>query len=231
MPDLFVGNRSAKLYGFDLKDIYSDFNFEKIIEKKDVEPEVDRYSPLLGLYLHNIGFGAAKYVKGKWDYDYRKLIILISNVIKEDEFVFKSMKNGGVNEFNIKHISSGHFSSGSDFLNLEFEKDIVLPYNSVDESPKLYLPQIFIDLLSYYISFKYEMFDVNSKKDFIFDELVEIPQLKLRLEYTDIANKKYTKSMIFNFSISGKYDETYRRMDFGNIQLGTYHIEIKEIMK
>lgn len=72
------------------------------------------------------------------------------------------------------------------------------------------------------------MFNPNSKKEFIFDELLEIPKLKLFLEYNDIGNKKYSKTMIITFSISGKYDENFRRKDFSTSEIGTYHVSIKE---
>lgn len=118
IPDIFLGERHVDLFGFDLKDRFSDFTYtllKKPKEEKNSEKIEDKSYPWLDIYIHNIGFGAAKYIKGTWEYDFSKFISLIKKVLDKEQFELSTNKRDGINEVSITHLNTDHFSSARIF--------------------------------------------------------------------------------------------------------------------
>jgi hypothetical protein len=230
IPDLFLGDRYVNFYGFDFHDRYSNFEFDQIEDpkKEKQSDEIPKKFYSVELFLHNIGFGAAKSVKIKWEYDIEKFIELLNPMVDKNQFGVSLNKQDGRQGAYIEHILTEHFSSCTYSYLMNGEKDVVLPKHTIEKSPIINVPETYTTLLSYFIAFKYEMFDPKSKKHYIFDELNEIPPLSLNLTYYDIRNKKYQKEISLKFMVSGEYNDNLERVDFGKHKIGMYCINNKE---
>ena len=128
--------------------------------------------------LINIGFGTAKNVNAKWDYDIDSFIESINNIDEKNRTY--TVEKGDL-FLELRKDGKSIYSTNA-FLNTwKFEH--IIPVNVVKGGRELYLPPAYVLLISILLSF--------AVKDGGLFENLYIPELKLRLEFKDIGNGRH----------------------------------------
>ena len=228
LPDLFIEDRLISLYGFNMNEPFSDFTYGTVysIEKTNMKTDL-----VMFLKVYNIGFGSAKGIKFKWDYDFEAFANLIEKVVDKENFDFNRVPMIGQNHISFKHKTSHHFSGRLFEEGINDELSVLRPNQTDENISVVAIPDLYSMLLSYYICFKHEVFKQKSEINFPINSLEEIPPLTLQVSYYDIGNKQRIKKFSVQFFASSWEDETGNKIkDFSTEQLlWMYQVKSKEL--
>lgn len=142
--------------------------------------------------INNLGFGIAKNVKCKWHFDFEKAIKMIKEELP--------------NEFEIsKHTGSFYLTKKNDdnfFYSANHEQDvdttdIIAPIQISPNNHYHSIPEIIIFSHMLYLSFKLNLIKSPAEQFHIYD-FESFPKPTLAMEYQDLDDKKYKKTISFN---------------------------------
>jgi hypothetical protein len=161
-------------------DINEEENFEKYWTSNSIDGK-GKCTNNISLNVLNIGMGAAKYLKIKWEYNIKKVIKSLedANIIIKENINYVNFDNNG--NFVESIVEDTGFSL-SYLLDCEIKYiDYILPINLTSSPMYLEIPNSYFILINYLI--KYESFRNIIKYKF--------PELILSIEYKDISNKSH----------------------------------------
>ena len=133
------------------------------------------------IHLVNIGFGAAKKVEAKWVFDYENLMKDVNHLAQKHHQGFYIEKENSF--LKLKSENNGFYHVNAEMNIREYE--YLLPL-SHDSGREIVLPPSYTMLLSMYLS-------LWAKEHFSFQE-IEVPTIKLELNYQDIGKGKHAST-------------------------------------
>ena len=134
--------------------------------------------------LENLGFGVAKSVECKWEFDYKLAYKAISTVSPSE------YKWGKLIHYDMLSTDFG-FQKTFNHEDLKARKiNFILPISQGGKKRSLTIPHIIVDCYLYFLLFKYDL-TKEICETFHHEEFKEMPKLKLKLRYRDLANKAY----------------------------------------
>ncbi|GEM_PF-2480459 len=143
--------------------------------------------------LENLGFGVAKSVECKWEFDYKSAYKAISNV-SPSEYKWDKLIN-----YDILSTDLG-FQKTFNPEDLKTEKiNFILPISQGGKKRSLSIPEIIVDCYLYFLLFKHKLTE-EICQTFYHEEFIEMPKLKLKLKYKDLANKTYRMNLNIDVS-------------------------------
>ena len=182
-PDINMADFTFYVYKADFNDEIKSIYLYSFKQKKEENSKIEGFNELK-IGINNIGFGVAKNIRWKWDFDTeyaREIICENKNVIWE--------KNGDF------------ITIDSTLLNIEWGFDIeedniggnfnfILPYGNENRETEIVIPEYFINL--------YWLYMVNqiSGKEQPKSIKDDFPQLKLNVKYTDIHSNELEKTFL-----------------------------------
>ncbi|MFW6272846.1 MAG: hypothetical protein ACOC2U_03605 [bacterium] len=214
-PDLDIANFNVYVYRYDNDEEDEDYNKNLIFlfyskQKLNDDTKIDGYNELV-LDVNNIGFGAAKTINWKWDFDFVAVKKLLN--LSENEFKLEKEKD----ELNIEipdlRIGWAYYlveENETDYINF------ILPYSIENRENTFRLPNYFIDLF-----WLYKSKGVVSKT---YDSDENFPPLKLTMTYLNIDGKKFEK----RFNIYLKFHHISHPFNKEK-NLGKFRFEIQKI--
>lgn len=140
--------------------------------------------------LVNVGFGAAKKVFYKWEFDIRELANYINERLPNK---FITVESENVLKVNLNEMAGGYFLS-SPYLT-ENHIDIILSGQGAGSFTKIRAPYIFF--FCYYLAI-YLMLNQQEKKPDMEKFSINFPKCHLRLTYLDVADNQHTKRYYIN---------------------------------
>ncbi|MCE9508049.1 MAG: hypothetical protein K8R48_07030 [Alphaproteobacteria bacterium] len=142
------------------------------------------------LSLFNLGNGAAKNLQFEWDFEFESFIKKLNSINKKAETGIEIDNSGPLLQFK----ENGQCKIGVNLKpNLKDRKDYLLPASIEREGLKISLPMAYIWLVSNYFYLRFKILS----KDLPFG----IPDLRLNIEYSDIAGNKYQTVFLFNIGL------------------------------
>ncbi|NLP59322.1 hypothetical protein [Lutibacter sp. B1] len=208
-PDINMADFSFYVYQGDYdEEIKTNFLYT-YRERKNEGDSIGGFNQLT-MDINNIGFGVAKNIKWKWDFDFDKA----EKVICENQEVWWRMKD------NILSVDSKE-------LNVEWTYDIeedneersfnfILPYSNENRKTEIVVPSYFVDL--YWLYMAGQLLVEKPKAIYI-----NFPSIELSVFYTDIQSNKISK--IFNIDL--KFDMISGPGNKSK-ELGKFRFEITE---
>jgi hypothetical protein len=139
--------------------------------------------------LYNIGLGSAKNLQITWDYPFSILVSELNNLTNKYFSTSFFRFENGVLFFD----SETHGNMVSNWrTQQQCRLNYVLPSSTKTDSLQVTLPHAYILIVSAIVYFGAITEDI---------EMIEnIPELKVHIDYYDIANKKHSVNYSFNFS-------------------------------
>ncbi|MCD8525847.1 MAG: hypothetical protein LRY62_01380 [Alphaproteobacteria bacterium] len=159
-----------------------------VINDSKYEEDVELKSSDLEISLFNLGNGAAKDIHLTWDFDLDPFVKKLNLLNKENKTGIGIEKLDSFLEFKDNDESVAMVNVRP---NLEKHEDYLLPASIEQNGLKVSIPSAYTWLVSNYF---YIRFKVLSK-----DLDPSIPSLKLKIEYSDIANNRY--KTVFEFDV------------------------------
>lgn len=183
-PDLNMANFSFYVYKGDFDEEFKTVSLYSYRDKQDENSPIKGYNELT-ININNIGFGVAKDIKWRWNFDLEKAKEAICNndIVswkKKEDFLCIDSK-----DLNIEWIYDIEEENiGSSF-------NFILPYSNENRQTEIIIPSYFIDM--YWLYMVIEL--LIRKKEII---KIDFPSLELYLNYTDIHAKKLEKIFFIN---------------------------------
>lgn len=146
------------------------------------EPSPSENTRILGtsLTLVNIGFGAAKNIEAKWNFNSNLLIQEINQLAQKYYMAFYIEEEDGY--ISIKSKTSKVYTVSSELDSYNFE--YLLPHTNNQIGRELALPSSYTLLVGAFLS-------LCSKEENFSMQLIEIPKLELNLRYFDLGKGKH----------------------------------------
>ncbi|WP_108944189.1 hypothetical protein [Shewanella halifaxensis] len=180
LPDLCLVQKRFQLKQSDYMDIKLPLIWH------DVNGEQSSFMYFATIELLNVGFGAAKNISVKWEFDELKFVEAVNQLAQETHQPFFITENDGTLRVNVKEGKGCSGSTKHSFNQFEY----LLPLNHGSTGREISVPSSYTMLTSIYLS----LFAVKSPyNDFCFDD-VNIPRLQLKLQYYDIGKRKIRSS-------------------------------------
>ena len=146
--------------------------------------------------LYNIGLGAAKNIKLKWNFDLESILQTIKDYCYENAIPIFVDKQKGFLRMDLKGLVSMHNIDVSRWQ----EHDYAIPAATTPHGLRSYLPPAFMGLLSVLVYMMIHQAD-NRKASSEPKSPLEFPSANLELVYEDIGNTRYIKKFEMKFSI------------------------------
>jgi len=161
--------------------------------------------------IDNIGFGPAKNVLCKWQFDIEKAIGMIKDVLPSDyeilHYKFPSYESYSL----LKNLDEDfHYSSGTEIY--EHRIDYISPINVMDNFQLHAVPDIIIFTHYLYLIFKQKLTS-RAVPNFYVADFEPFPRPTLIIDYKDINGKKYRQKSTFKVSAVSIQFEEAMRMD------------------
>lgn len=164
--------------------------------------------------IENLGFGLAKNIKVTWFFDMEKALKIFEKEFNEDfyfsqhkplKYYFLHKKND--ENFQISFINENKITQVTDYIT---------PINIKEHTHYHTIPEGIVTIHFLYYIFKNNLIEKSSKT--IYNaEFENFPQVKMKIEYYDLNNKKYTNNYKFKTSIVSTQHENKTDMskEFG----------------
>ncbi len=146
--------------------------------------------------VYNLGFGAAKNIILKWDFDISKIMQTIKDYCYQNSIPIVVSVEDDLLKINIK--GGGKWVPIKVFSNQDH--DYLLPASLTSKGLETPLPLTFLELLSVVI-YMFIHDAKNSKPASKIGPSYEIPSMRLYLKYEAISGLQYTKNFKVDFSI------------------------------
>jgi len=146
--------------------------------------------------VENLGFGVAKNVECRWNFDTKKAIKLIQEILP-NEFSFSYHKSLNLYFLNNLTDENFHYSASA---NIECQNiDYIAPFNIQKHYQYHSIPQIIVFTHYLFLIFKNKLLEQNVENFnvFYFKDF-QFPKPTLSIKYKDLNNKTYTKRYKFN---------------------------------
>lgn len=157
-------------------------------EKVDEEDEPNKNPIYVNYTLENLGFGFAKLIECKWEFDFNKAIKELKKIAPEDiiwdklfELITIERKDGFYDSFSPEDLKAQKI-------------DFIAPHNRNKEKKTETFPHSIIKIYVYYLIFKYNLYLIEAK-NFHYEEFKSLPQIKLKLSYKDLNGEIYRKTL------------------------------------
>lgn len=141
--------------------------------------------------VDNFGFGIAKNVKCTWKFDIKKAISLIEKALDNSYRI-----NNHHNYYFLEHLKKQEFHYSSNQQINSDDTDYIAPISIQKNHDYHSVPGIIIFSHLLYLIFKEKLQGENPKQFYVF-EFDEFPKPCIYIEYFDLNNKKYSKTMTF----------------------------------
>lgn len=143
--------------------------------------------------LENLGFGFAKSIECKWEFDYQKAFEELVKIMPKEYKFEKSLDNYLLlNELDLSYIKSFRPSD------LEIKRiDFIQPSVNGKSTKKLVMPSIIVDSYLYFLLFKYNL-TKKTGVNFDFENFKSMPKIKIKIKYKDLLNKTHYKILNVN---------------------------------
>lgn len=127
----------------------------------------------------NVGFGAAKNIKAKWEFDFNSIIEEVNQMAQKTFQDFYLCQNE--HQLSIASKGTNHYSVNNkmDLFQIEY----LLPSASQPNGHDIYLPPAYVLLVSAYL-----FLCVKEKRQF---SEIRVPIIKLALSYADIGKERH----------------------------------------
>ncbi len=197
-PEIIVPNASIFGYADDHDEIYVATRWSN--EKLKNEYVVGKLPKII---FYNIGSGAAKSIKIKWDFNLQDTVKKIQDYCYKNSLpIIVNSENGKFLIVDLKHNSSG--------INIEaisnIEQPYLMPASVTTSGLEIELPLTFLSLSSIlvFLNMHRHRTKHESEKNSLFgasDDHFEMPELNLEIEYFDIGGYKYKKKLDVKFDV------------------------------
>lgn len=173
-PDLCILKNHFDIKGPGLGEANLALNWSEYSANEDTK--------ILGIYLTlvNIGFGAAKNIEAKWNFDSDFLIKEINKLAQQYYMALYIEKED--NYISIKSKQSSIHTVSSELNSYSFE--YLLPHTNDQIAKNLSLPYSYTLLIGAYLS-------LRSKEKGLSIQLIDLPKLELSLRYFDIGKGEH----------------------------------------
>jgi hypothetical protein len=169
--------------------------------------------------IENIGFGTAKDVEIKWDFNLKKILKLIDNSTPK-----------GYHYEEYQHSIAIKNNDGENVISTMLDTydstcyDFILPRKDEVFNKSPHLPHEIANLFVVYFLNKHSLYDIKDIPIIIHEDFEEFPQLKATVTYKDIGGNTYKKKFKASMSISINNDELYliAQKDDGNYSFNSY---------
>ncbi|MCC6372302.1 MAG: hypothetical protein IT236_14965 [Bacteroidia bacterium] len=170
--------------------------------------------------LDNFGFGIAKNIVCKWEFESDIAIEMIKKIFPNN-YTFRTISE--LNIYFLKKLDNEefHFSINSDIDNQTI--DFIAPINQQKHYHFHAIPSVIIYTHYLFLIFKKDLLTENCA-NFRFFEFENFPRPILKIEYSDINNKKYKKT--FKFRITAVSNQVDDILDMGK-EFCYLHFELK----
>jgi hypothetical protein len=193
-PELIVPNVSIFGYAADIDGIYIATHWSN--EKLKNEYVVGK---LPKVTFYNIGSGAAKSIKIKWNFDLQNTVKGIQDYCNKNSLpIIVSSEN--------KAVLSVDLTNNSSSINIEatsnVEQAYLLPASVTSSGLEIDLPLTFLSLISIlvFLNSHHAKQEIAKNSSFgTYKPEFEIPKLTLGIEYYDIGGNKYKKKFDIQF--------------------------------
>lgn len=185
------------------------FNEYKIDKNQSKEFEISC------LYkIENLGFGLAKNIKVSWSFEMEKALKILEKELNEEFYFtqYKPLKYYFLNKnddenFQISFINENKIIQTTDYIT---------PINVKEHTHYHTIPKDIVTIHFLYYIFKNKLTRKISKTNYSV-EFENFPQIKMRIEYYDLNNKKYINNYKFKTSIvtTQHEDEIDMSREFG----------------
>lgn len=208
-------------------------NFNEYDKKPFKNKDGDEYSVSPLFKIENYGFGPAKKIILTWRYNVEKAVHEINKVLY-DEYYFHEYRDKGKTSF-FEESDRMHYyflkKKDDDEFQISFYNkkkviqgiDYLPPINVEEHSHYHTIPSEIIKSYYTYFLFKNKLIEKRSKHLFG-NEIKELPQVSLEMQYEDINGKTYTKN--FNFKLSVIITQLDDYIDTDK-EFGYLHFEIE----
>jgi hypothetical protein len=208
-PDLNMANFTFYVYKGDydeeVKSIYL-YSFKK---RKEENEKIDGFNELK-IGINNIGFGVAKNIKWKWDFDLKQAKKAICkdksvNWKKEDDFLTIDSEKVNI-----------EWAFDIDEDNIGGNYNFILPFSNENRETEIVIPDYFISLYWLYMANQVGEEAPKAIQDFF-------PPLELKVDYTDIHSNELEKTFLIelHFDMIAAVRENVK-------ELGIFRFEISE---
>jgi hypothetical protein len=163
--------------------------------KKMKADEISMYT-LADITIYNIGFGAAKNLKLKWDFDTEKIMNDVKDYCYQNSIpIVVSIEK----DFLKREINKKGAMTRIEAYSVQ-EHEYIMPASVTSSGLQSHLPLTYLNLLSVLI---YMMNHGANKKSSqsVQPTPIEIPPLRLAINYEDIGGNKYNKEYDVKFTI------------------------------
>ena len=168
------------------------------IDKKDQPPEKEIKSFIEGTFdfkLYNIGLEVAKNINITWNFDIEYFVTFLAKYQSED---FKFYFDDDYNSDLLLLADSGLIRM--DGLNHNYYFEYMRNYDN--NIMKVDFCLIYNKLVSFWLFMKCKN-ELENKDEIVqlFEEFKNLPKLEMHIKYSDISNKIYHKTYVFDYSI------------------------------
>ncbi len=222
-PDLFLDSFGFEVTNNPLLD--GRFPKFKLIPYNQLrDDDKTNESTYINYSLINIGLGAAKSIKCKWEFDYKTAIKEISSILPSDcsiRNLYSKFANSEVYE--IKR--NGFY----DYLHIDDLKErsleFILPASVNTNMKILSVPHVIIQSFLYYLLFKHNLLDFEVP-NFNIEDFQCMPSVKLTLTYNDINREFHEKNFDLTFIACTTSTEDKIKIEGG---LLAFSVVVKEL--
>jgi len=161
--------------------------------------------------IDNIGFGPAKNIICKWQFDIKKAIRMIQDILPSN-YGMEHHKFTSYELYSLKDLRNDDFyySAGTEIY--DHRIDYISPINVMDNFQLHSLPEIIIFSHYLYLIFKMELTQVEVPSFYVFD-FEYFPRPTLVIDYRDMNGKAYRQKSTFKVSAVTTQLEDTARMD------------------
>lgn len=144
-------------------------------------------------YLENLGFGFAKLIECKWEFDFEKAIKELKKIAP------KNIEWSQILEYTSMNFENGNHDSFN-YNELKVQKiDFIAPDDKNSEKKSETFPHCIIKIYVYYLIFKHNLYFFEAK-NFHYEYFKSLPNIKLKLSYKDLNGELYRKSLILEIN-------------------------------
>lgn len=172
--------------------------------------------------LENLGFGFAKSIECKWEFDYQQAFKELIKVMPK-EYKFNKLLDFHIllNEFDTNYQKS--FKPND----LEMQRvDFIQPSANGENRKNLTMPKIIVDTYLYFLLFKYKLTE-NIGVNFNFEDFKNMPKIKMKLKYKDLSNKMYYKTLKINIECASSQINDDNSIEM-NKEFAIFYVHVNE---
>ncbi len=203
-PELILEVPSTKVFVEDLMLSKENVRFLEEDDQDRVDdlnsPHFEKLALAVTYKLHNIGFGTAKYVRGQWSFDLKKVAKILNRIKPSNIEVEYSNKSiyvkKGAEYTSVLSTSIFDYRDYFDYIGNSLE----------GEKAGCLVPKVILESYVYYFAFKHKIVVGETYRNIV-EYFEGMPKPVLTLKYSDFNDKSYSRKFRLSFILYSPFSE------------------------